>query len=94
MADFKETCIEYIDIDKHATFCSSETKWINKIKKLHDQRPNDVMIVQDPENNDGMIIAHIPKSWMKVSPPASRSMTDEQRAAAAERLKLARERKS
>lgn len=32
MADFKETCVEYIDIDKHATFCSAEKKWTNKIK--------------------------------------------------------------
>ena len=38
MADFKETCLEYLDIDKHATFCSSETKWINKIRKLYDVR--------------------------------------------------------
>lgn len=87
MADFKETCIEYLDIDKHATFCSSETKWINKIRKLHEQHPNDVVIVEEPENNDGMILAHIPKSWFKIKPPAARNMTEEQRAAAAERMR-------
>ena len=32
MSDFKETCVEYIGVDKHATFCSAEKKWINKIK--------------------------------------------------------------
>jgi hypothetical protein len=93
MADFKETCIEYLDADKYATFCSSETKWINKIRKLHDLRPNEVIIIKEPENNDGMLVSHVPKSWMKISPPASRNMTDEQRAAAAERLRLAREKK-
>ena len=29
MADLKETCFNYIEGDKTATFCSSERKWIN-----------------------------------------------------------------
>jgi hypothetical protein len=90
MADFKETCIEYIDADKKATFCSSERKWINKIYKLKEKYPNDVHIEVSEEDNDGMIIAHIPKSWMKVSPPAKRNFTDEQKAAMAERMRAAR----
>lgn len=87
MADFKETCIEYIDVDKHATFCSSERKWINKIYKLKAQYPDDVVIEVSEEENDGMIIAHIPKSWMKVSPPAKRNFTEEQKAKMAERMR-------
>ena len=90
MADFKETCIEYLDIDKHATFCSSERKWINKIYKLKEKYPNEVHIEVSEEENDGMIIASIPKSWMKVSPPKKVNYTDEQRAAMAERMRAAR----
>lgn len=90
MADFKETCIEYLDVDKHATFCSSERKWINKIYKLKEKYPNEVHIEVSEEENDGMIIAHIPKSWMKVSPPKKVNYTDEQRAAMAERMRAAR----
>ena len=87
MADFKETCIEYIDVDKYATFCSSERKWINKIYKLKDKYPNEVHIEVSEEDNDGMIIAHIPKSWMKVSPPKQMNLTEEQKAARAERMR-------
>jgi hypothetical protein len=90
MADFKETCIEYLDIDKHATFCSSERKRINKIYKLKEKYPNEVHIEVSEEENDGMIIAHIPKSWMKVSPPKKVNYTEEQRAAMAERMRAAR----
>lgn len=91
MADFKETCIEYLDVDTYATFCSSERKWINKIHKLKEAHPEDVEILREPEDNCGVILAHVPKSWMKVSPPKKVDLTEEQRLASAERLKKARE---
>ena len=87
MADFKETCVEYIDVDSYATFCSSERKWINKITKYATSHPDEVQIVRTPEDNCGVIYARVPKNWLKVSPPAKRSLTDEQRAAATERLR-------
>lgn len=90
MADFKETCVEYLDVDDYATFCSAERKWINKILKLKESYPNEVDIREYPETNNGYILAHIPKSWMKVSPPRQVNMTDEQRTAAAERMAAAR----
>ena len=93
MADVKETCVGYISDEKYATFCSSETKWINKILKLHDNYPSDVKIVYYPEKNNGMIYAHIPKNFIKISPPRQVNYTDEQRAAMAERLAAARESK-
>ena len=87
MADFKETCIEYIDANKYATFCSSERKWINKIHKLKEQYPEQVQIVASEEDNDGTILAHVPKTWMKVSPPKKMNLTEEQKAARAERMR-------
>ncbi len=90
MADFKETCVEYLDVDPHATFCSAERKWINKILKLKETYPDEVDIREYPENNDGNILAHIPKSWLKISPPRQVNYTEEQRVAAAERLASAR----
>lgn len=86
MVDFKETCVEYLDVDQHATFCSAERKWINKILKLKESHPDKVDIRFYPENNDGNIVAHIPKSWLKISPPRQVNYTEEQRAAAAERM--------
>lgn len=90
MADFNETACDYLTCDDHATFCSSETKWINKILKLREQYPNEIKIQELPEDNQGMLLAHIPKSWFKISPPRKREMTDEQREEAAKRLANAR----
>ena len=86
MTNFKETCVEYIDADKHATFFSAERKWVNKILKLKEAYPDDVDICAYPENNNGSIVAHVPKSWLKINPPRQVNYTEEQRAAAAERM--------
>lgn len=90
MSDFKETSIDYLSCENHATFCSSETKWINKILKLKESYPEAVDIRELPEDNQGMLLAHIPKSWFKISPPKKCQMTEEQRKAAAERLAAGR----
>ena len=94
MADFKETCVEYLDVDKYATFCSSERKWVNKMLNLHDTYPEQVQITEHPDTNGGVIVAHIPKTWLKISPPKKVQLTEEQRLAAAERLRIAREAKN
>lgn len=93
MTDFKETCINATNDSTLAEICSSERKWINKIIKLREQHPDKVIIRCDPETNHGVIVAHIPKSWMKVSPPRQVNYTDEQKAAMAERLAAVREKK-
>lgn len=93
MADFKETCVEYLDVDEHATFCSAERKWVNKILSLKEEYPDEVDIREYPEDNHGVILAHIPKSWLKISPKRTRDLTDEQRAAMSKRLADAREKR-
>ena len=90
MTDFKETAIGYLDVDPCATFSSSERKWINKILKYAESHPDSVRIKCRPEDNFGELVADIPKNWLKVSPPRKREMTEEQRAAIAERLHSAR----
>lgn len=89
MADFKETVVGYIVGEKQASFCSSEKKWINKILKLKEAHPDDVHIDYFPEDNNGTLLAHIPTKWLKVSPP--RQVSEEQRAAAAERFRAMHE---
>lgn len=88
--DFRETAVGYLNVDSYATFSSSEQKWINKILKLRASHPNEVQIEYMPEDNNGMLLARVPKSWLKVSPPRQREMTDEQREAAVIRLVAAR----
>ena len=87
MADFKETGVEYISTESHATFFSSEIKWINKIQRLKEKYPDDVEITYDPDDNGGVIVAHIPKSWMKIAPPKKVNLTDDQKAERAERMR-------
>lgn len=93
MAELKETVFECVDVDNQATFCSGERKWINKILRLKEKFPDEVEIVCGPDDNDGIILAHVPKSWLKVSPPKKVDYSEEQRAAAAERLAEARKKK-
>ena len=94
MIDFKETAIGYLNVDDCATFSSSEQKWINKILKYAESHPGEVRIQCRPEDNFGELVAYIPKSWLKVSPPRKREMTDEQREEAAKRLAAARSKKN
>lgn len=89
----KETCFSYTAEDDCAVFSSSETKWINKMLKLQQEHPNDVKIIYHPDDNHGMLYAHIPKKYLKISPPRQMNYTDEQRAAMAERLSAARNKK-
>ena len=90
MAELKETNIDIISTDEQATISSSERKYINKILKLHESNPEEVKVIITPEDNHGVIVAKMPKSYIKVSPPRKVNYTDEQRAALAERLAAAR----
>ena len=84
-----ETCFNYIN--EHAYFSSDERRWITKIHKLKESNPDDVFILAEPEDNGGCIYCRLPPKWLKISPPAQRNFTDEQRAALAERLKTVRQ---
>ncbi len=93
MAELKETNIDIVSTQAHATVSSSELKQINKIKKLHEANPEEIEIVIAPEDNYGVIVARMPKSYIKISPPRKVNYTEEQRVAMAERLAAARDKK-
>lgn len=78
-----ENCIEWLNNQKEITLSLCQEKWINKIKKLHKNNPDDVEIIA--ENVDGSICAKLPISFLKISPP--RQVTEEQRQLASERFK-------
>ena len=87
-----ETCCEYTE--KTLFVSSDQQKWINRIKKLAEKYPDDVTIRHRPEDNDGCICATLPAEWLRIAPPRASNLTDEQRRAAAERMKaLARKQK-
>lgn len=66
---------------------TDERKLINRIMKFAKEKPEDVEVIRLPENNDGCLYCKLPASWLKITPPAKRDLSDEQRAAMAERLR-------
>ena len=78
-----ENCIEFLRNAKTATVAFSQGKYVTKIKRLAEKRPDECVIVE--ENYDGSIVAHVPVSWIKVSPP--KQVSDEFREIASQRFK-------
>ena len=70
---------------------SDQQKMINRVRKLAEAYPDQVTVLNQPEQNDGCIYAKMPADWLKLSPPRKIEMTDQQKAELAERLKTARE---
>ena len=81
-----ETCFNYTG--ETAFFSSDERKWINKIRKLKEQRPDEVTILAEPETNDGCIYAKVPAHYLKLQPKMI--ISDERKEELAERIKKAR----
>ena len=84
-----ETCIEYCE-PGWAWMSTDERRWINKLRKLAHERPDECIIIKQPEENDGFIYAKFPQKWVRVNPPKVVNMTDEERAARAAALLAAR----
>lgn len=83
----RETAMEYLTDEKHGTFCSSEDKWIRKIRKWKEEYPEQVTITHEPVDPEDCLIAHLPKGWFAVRPPKKMKLTEEQKRQASERMK-------
>ena len=80
-----ETCCNYTG---DTMYVSTDERWlINRILRFADKHPDKVTVIRMPENNDGCLYCKMPSKWLKITPPAKRELTDEQRAELAERLK-------
>ena len=80
-----EVTVEFIKGDKYLTWYSDDFVTIRHMKKLQAENPADVVVVNEDE--DSMLI-HVPVSWFREpKPKAKREMTEEQRLAAAERMR-------
>lgn len=89
--EIQDNNIEWYTGDKTVTLSFTQKKYVSKILKYAKTYPEiDVLA----KNSDGSICAHIPLSWVKISPPRKgREFTQEEKEAATERLKIAREKK-
>lgn len=73
-------------------FVSTDERWlINRLRKLAEEHPDEVVIFLEPENNDGCIYLKCPAKWLRINPPVKRNLSEEERAAAGERLRRLRE---
>lgn len=81
-----ETCFNYCS-KEHGYFSSDEKRFINRIRKLKEKYPDQVLILVEPEENNGCIYCQLPSEWLKVSPPVVRNFSEEQRAEMSARMK-------
>lgn len=85
-----ESAIEWLRGDQEvtATFPAG-TKFCNRVLRYAEMYPDEVKITH--KNADGSIVARFPIKYLKISRPADRFITEEQREAAIKRLQIARE---
>ena len=89
-----EVGINYTNVDDMVSVTTYEGRQINQIKTLAEKHPDEIKII--PTGLTGVVLAHLPKKYLHVSfyESSKKEMTEDQRAAAAERLKKAREKKA
>lgn len=66
-----ENVIEFLENQQRATVTFSQGRYKTRIRKLAKARPEECQIVA--ENKDGSILAHIPTSWVRITPPPVRT---------------------
>ena len=86
-----ETAYNQTNESKTAQVTTSEHPWVTRLLKLAEQRPSEVEIIKHPDDNYGYLLINIPKTWFKISPPKTRTMSEEQKAALVERLQKSRQ---
>ena len=84
-----ETACGYLE-DKVMWLSTDERKMINRITKLMASHPNEIRVIARPEENGGCLYVRMPADYLKISPPRRCNMSDEEKVARAERLKLSR----
>ena len=87
-----ECAANFIKGEKIASVTAAAgTKWNNRLRKWAEEFPEAVQIIA--VNEDGSVFAHFPSKFVKLERPVERKreMTEEQKAAAAERLRAVRE---
>ena len=87
-----DNSFEWLTGSKIATVTFSQQKWVNKILKYSETHSDVEIMYQNP---DGSILAHVPVSWFKFSPPRKgREFSEEEKMQISERLKNSRQKRS
>lgn len=86
----RETIINFNEAETTASVYTFNRSLQSKLNKLLSSNPDISLKYSDEERAEYIV----PKKWIKVGPPRQVNLTDEQRAAAAERLSAARSKKA
>lgn len=79
-----ETCCEYTDSVMWVS--TDERRMITRMMKLIAEHPDETEIIKRPEENDACLYCKVPSTWLKIAPLVKREMSDEQKAAASQRM--------
>ncbi len=85
MQEVRETVYEHISGDETFTVTAAESWSVAMLRRLKEKYPDQVEIVYT--NKDGSLMARVPFDWMRIVPKRRDTLTDEQRAIQAERMK-------
>ena len=86
-----ENVIEFLNGQKRATVTLSQGRYKTKVEKLAKERPDECKILA--RNSDGTILAHVPTSWVKISPPRKVEMSEDRKEELRKQLANARNKK-
>lgn len=86
----RETIINFNEAETTASVYTFNRSLQSKLNKLLSSNPDISLKYSDEERAEYIV----PKKWIKVGPPRQVNLTDEQRAAAAERLSASRAKKA
>lgn len=90
MEVYNETVIDHINGEDHCNVSSGgDRKVSGLLKKLAEKHPEQCVLMG--RDRDGSVWYHVPWDWITIRPPIVRKYTEEQRAAARERMIKIRE---
>lgn len=84
MDNLNENVIEWLTNQKEAAVTASQRRLVNRLKRLHEKYPDEVIMVN---NSDGSVFAKIPVEWVSIRKPTKRELTEEERREMAEVFK-------
>lgn len=84
-----ENVIEWLDDEDTISVTFHQKRFVNKIKRLANIDENVTILA---ENSDNSIFAHLPISYLKLSPKRKDNISVERKAELAERMKTIRPR--
>jgi len=84
MLEVRETVIEHCEGDKYAAITAAEPSMVNRLKKLsrnlsRDRAEISAQFEVIAENEDGSLFVHVPWSWVRIAPPRTLNLTEEQK---------------